>query len=122
FPDLAALVAPGIAEKLGDDAEANVALIRSAMKAAVAAIRAKTEIEHMRRTWLQLAVECDYLIDLHCEEEAQFAIIAGPWCWPGYEPIAAEMQPDAIFLADFPPLFDTACSRPWHELAQRFPD
>lgn len=122
FPDLARDVAPVVAERLGDDEAANVATIRTALTDAVARIEAKTEIEAMRRTWLRLAIDCDYLVDLHCEEEAQFAMILGPWCWPGYRGMAEEMRPDALLLADFPPLFDTACSRPWHDLAKRFPE
>jgi predicted deacylase len=122
FPDLGAIIAPAIANELGSDAQANISIIRKALNEAVAALPAKTEIEYMRRVWLGLAVDCDYLLDMHCEEEAQFAMILGPWCWPGLKDVVAHMKPDKLFLADFPPLFDTACSRPWHDLAERFPN
>jgi predicted deacylase len=121
FPDLAALAAPGLEPALGEDAAVNVALIRAALLAAIGRVRAKTELDQMRLTLMALAAPSDYVIDLHCEEDALFAMILGPWCWPGLRDFAADMRPDKVFLADFPPLFDTAISRPWHDLARRFP-
>lgn len=122
FPDLAALAAPKLAGKLGEDPARNTATIRKAFQEALAGVKVKTEIEEMRVTLLKMAADSDILVDLHCEEDAQFAMILGPWCWPGLKDFAADMRPDALLLADFPPLFDTACSRPWHDLAARFPD
>ncbi len=121
FPDLAALAGPALEGRIGDDEAANVAAIRAAMMDAIGRVRARTELDQMRLSLMRLAADCDYLIDLHCEEDALFAMIMGPWCWPGMEGFAADMQPDKVFLADFPPLFDTALSRPWRDLAARFP-
>jgi predicted deacylase len=122
FPDLAALAAPKLAGRLGPEADANVAFIRTAIQEVLANLRVKTEIEDLRVALLKMAANSDILVDLHCEEDAQFAMILGPWCWPGLQNFAAEMQPDALLLADFPPLFDTACSKPWSDLATRFPE
>ena len=122
FPDLAELVASSLDGRLGPDANANVSAIRAAFQEALSSLRVKTEIDDLRFTLMKMAADSDLLIDLHCEEEALFAMILGPWCWPGLRELAMTMEPDALLLAESPPLFDTACSRPWHDLRERFSD
>ena len=122
FPDLAELAAPRLDGRLGPDATENVSAIRAVFQEALSGLRVKTEIDDLRFTLLKMAADSDLLIDLHCEEDALFAMILGPWCWPGLREVAAVMRPDALLLAESPPLFDTACSRPWSDLRERFPD
>ena len=121
FPDLAELAAPKLAGQLGPDTAANVAAIRAVFQEVLSDLHVKTEIDDLRFTLLKMAADSDLLIDLHCEEDALFAMILGPWCWPGLRDVATIMRPDALLLADSPPLFDTACSRSWSDLRARFP-
>jgi predicted deacylase len=120
FPDLAPLACDQLAGRLSSDAAANVAAVRGALLQAVAAWPARRELDDLRLTLLRLAIDSDLLFDLHSEEDAQFAVIAAPWAWPELLDFACDMQPDCIFIADAPLLFDTTCSKPWHDLAARF--
>ncbi len=120
FPDLAPLAAARLEGKLGGDPAANVAAIRAALLDAVAAAPARTELDDLRLALLHHAVDSDLLFDLHSEEDALFAVITAPWVWPALRDFAADMQPDCVFIANAPPLFDTTCSKPWHDLARRF--
>lgn len=118
FVDLAALA--GMAE-LGPDAEANVAAIRAAMLEGLAALHPRTELEDMRRQLVLLAADADYVYDMHAEEDAVFAAVLAPFTLPFADELLGDLQPDLIFWADYPPLFDTALSRPWAQLAARYP-
>jgi predicted deacylase len=120
FLDLAAPLIQRLENRLSGDAAENVLTIRAAMLDALAARQPRTEVEQLKTALLALAVDSDLVLDLHSEEDALFAVIAGPWCWPALKDLAGDMQPDTVFLSDSPPLFDTACSRPWHDLAAHF--
>jgi predicted deacylase len=120
FFDLAPPLIQRLENRLSGDATENVQTIRSAMLETLAARQPRTEAEQLKTTLLQLSVDSDVVLDLHCEEDALFAIIAGPWCWPALKDLPCDMQPDTVFLSDSPPLFETACSRPWHDLAAHF--
>lgn len=120
FLDLAPLLIQRLENRLSSDPAANTAIIRDAMIETLEARPARTEVDHLRLTLLRLAVDSDYVFDLHSEEEALFAIIVGPWTWPALRDFAADMQSDTVFISDSPPLFETACSKPWHDLATHF--
>ena len=121
FIDLAAAVAPKVEGQLTNDADENVALIRRAMHAVLSARRPKNEIDDLRLTLLRLAADADFVYDLHAEEDAMFAAVLAPWTLSAAERLVADMGPELVFYADYPQLFDTACSRPWADLPKRFP-
>lgn len=122
FLDLAAVVAPQIEDRLCADEAANVATIRGAMKGAIGSRTPKTELDDLRLKLLGLACDADYVFDMHAEEDAIFAAVLAPWTLPFKDRLVGHLAPELIFYADYPPLFDTACSRPWADLAKRFPE
>ncbi len=69
---------------------------------------------------LGLAIDADRVYDLHTEEDALFAAVLSPWVVEQAAELVADVAPELVFYADYPPLFDTACSRPWHALRQHF--
>src|SRR3546814_20893581 len=82
YPDLTSAVAGKIAGRLGADAVANVALIRAALKEALAGIAPVTEADHLRHTLLSLSIDSDIVPDLHCDDPAPRHVYLGPPPWP----------------------------------------
>lgn len=107
--------------RLGDDAAANVALVRAALRDAVAALPAPSLLEHLRRTLYALAIDADLVLDLHCDGEALLHFYTTPGCWPAVEPLARCMGARVTLLAEQSggEPFDEACSMPWPKLAAR---
>lgn len=121
FPDLAKLVLARDPD-LGGDAAANTDTLRRAMIAALTDLRPKTELEDLRRQLMLLAADADYVYDLHAEEDALFAAVLAPFTLPFADELLGDTAPVLTFWADYPPLFDTALSRPWAHLAAARPD
>jgi hypothetical protein len=124
YPYLVPTVAERIKDGLNGDAEANVRVIREALVAELAATPATGAAEHLKRILVGLAIEADVVLDLHCDSEAVMHLYTLTPTAETFRPLAALLGAEAVLLAtdsgDHP--FDEACSRPWHELAERFPD
>jgi predicted deacylase len=122
YADLCEDVARAVDGRLTADAGRNVATIREALRAAVAAVPERTALESLRRTLLALAIDADIVLDLHCDSEAVLHLYTETSVWPRVEPLARLMGARAVLLAeesgDHP--FDEACSTPWPRLAARF--
>jgi predicted deacylase len=124
FPALAEGAAARVADKLGPDADHNVALIRDALRAALAQCPALTPAEHLKRALLGLALDADVVLDLHCDSEAVMHLYTLTPQAETFAPLARLLGARAMLLAsesgDDP--FDEACSRPWAMLAARYPE
>lgn len=123
YPSLLEPVSGQVAGRLGDDAEANAAIVRAAMREALAALPALDEGGALRRTLLGLACDAEVVLDLHCDSEALVHLYTGTPLWPQCEPLARLIGARATLLAqesgDNP--FDEACSQTWWQLRERFP-
>jgi predicted deacylase len=122
FPYLVPKAAERIEGRLTADAARNVVIIREALTAELEAWPASTPAEHLKKALVRLAIEADLVLDLHCDSEAVMHLYTLGGTAEAFEPLAALLGAEAILLADesgdHP--FDEACSRPWHELAERF--
>ncbi len=122
YPDLAPLIERQIAGKLGQDAKANTAVVRSAIREQLAALSARTELESLRLTLMSLAADADVVLDLHCDLEAVLHLYTGTPLWAQCEPLACYMGAHATLLATesggHP--FDEACGQTWWKLADVF--
>ncbi|MEA1651407.1 succinylglutamate desuccinylase/aspartoacylase family protein [Nitrospirillum sp. BR 11164] len=121
FPDLAAPVADRVLGRLGPDAAANVALVRRAALAAIAAWETATEADSLRKTLMGLAIDADLVLDLHCDSEALVHAYTGTEAWPDAADLMAELGCRAVFLAleSGGNPFDEACSGLWWRLRNR---
>ncbi len=122
-PDLAEAAASAVQGRLGDDAAANVAVVRQALRDAAAALGALHPVEDLKRQLLRLAIDADIVMDLHCDAEAAVHLYGlTPQAGLCAE-LGALLGAQAILLAtesgDSP--FDEACSRPWLVVQQRAP-
>lgn len=125
FFELSEPVMQAVGERLGDDAHANVALIRQAMVAALAALPpAGSELQGLQRLLLTHACDADVVLDLHCDAEAALHMYALPQHWPQWRSLAAHLGVRVGLLAEDSggSSFDEACSLPWLRLQRMLPD
>jgi len=124
YPHLVPQVAKRIEGRLTGDGEANVRLIREALAAELEAWETSNPAEVMKKALLRLALEADVVLDMHCDSEAVVHLYTHTRSAEEFAPLSALIGAHAFLLAeesgDEP--FDEACSRPWGELAGRFPD
>lgn len=123
--DLCAPVAERVAGRLGRDAAANVALIRKAALAALAALRPANELQALRAEAMKLSVDADLALDLHCDQEAALHLFISRTDWPGpAQALAADIGAEAtLYNEPFPEslTFSGVHSALWPRLAARFP-
>jgi len=123
--DLAPAVAERVAKALGRDATANVAAIRRAALAALAALRPQNELQALRTEVMKLAVDADIVLDLHCDLQAALHLFISRRDWPGAaQALAADIGSAATLYNDPYPealTFSGVHSALWARLAERFP-
>lgn len=127
WPELAERVAAKVADRLGADSDANVAIIREALPQALAEEyrdAGADKLVALRQLLLKLALDADYVFDLHADNEAMLHLYTGTPLWPAAGDLAAELDARAVLLAEESGgnPFDEACSGLWWRLAQRFLD
>ncbi len=124
YPDLAATVADSVRDRLGDDADANIRMIRKACGRALDQIRPADEAAHLKLKLMQTAHDADIVLDLHCDCQAVMHVYIGTSLWPEARDLSAWLGAEATLLADDSGVtpFDEACSRIWWRLAERFPE
>lgn len=113
-----------IAAQLSDDQDANVAMIRRVMGAAVQARKPQTALERYRKEILSLCHDADMVWDLHCDDESGRHLFIIPDQWPDWKDIAAASRSMvALTAADSGgSSFDECLSTVWTRLAARHPD
>jgi predicted deacylase len=125
WPELSAVVADRVAMRLGRDAAANVALVRAAARAALAAMRPANELQALRVAIMTLSVDADVVLDLHCDLEAVLHLFISRRDWPGAaQALAADLGAQAtLYNEPYPrvPTFSGVHSALWARLAERFP-
>lgn len=121
--DLAPAAADAVAGRLGADEATNRALIRQALRDAARSLPALQPGQDLKNRLLQLAVDSDIVLDLHCDSQAAVHLYALTPHAPLARELGALLGARAVLLAlesgDSP--FDEACSRPWLVLQQRYP-
>ncbi|WP_026871256.1 succinylglutamate desuccinylase/aspartoacylase family protein [Inquilinus limosus] len=124
YPDLAPIVAPRIAGQLTDDADRNIRLVRAALLAALAEQQPADETGALRKLLLGLSIDADFVLDLHCDNQAPVHVYLGTPLWPDAEDLARDLRAEVVLLAedsgDNP--FDEANSAPWWVLRKLLGD
>jgi predicted deacylase len=120
FPELAASVLERLKGCLSDEATANAIWIRQALCAVLAKQRATRETEALKLALLRLAIDADFVFDLHCDGEALLHLYASRWQADEARALGAELGAAAILLEKDPGgnPFDEACAGPWWKLRE----
>ncbi|MDH3451851.1 MAG: M14 family metallopeptidase [Gammaproteobacteria bacterium] len=122
YPELSDGIAERVSGRLGDDTQANTVAIRAA---ALDSLREAPQSEDavLKHTVLQLAIDADIVLDLHCDLEAVLHVYLGTPLWPAAQDLPAQLGAPVTLLASVSGgnPFDEACSGLWWALAERFP-
>lgn len=118
YADLSAAAFAVLQPELEAGRTPDVAAVRAALRQACAALPADSELASLRRILLQLAIDADVVLDLHCDNEAVLHLYAATPQWPQVEPLARALRSQLCLLAtesgDDP--FDESCSMVWARL------
>ncbi|WP_371368844.1 succinylglutamate desuccinylase/aspartoacylase family protein [Pseudomonas sp. QL9] len=124
FVELASLVGPRVVAQLSGDEQANVRLIRQAMREVLDELPPPVgELQAMQRLLLRHACDAEIVLDLHCDFEACVHLYALPQHWPRWRSLAARLKAGVALLAEDSGgnSFDESCSLPWLRLARAYP-
>ncbi len=127
WPDLLALAGEEAIGKLGhaltQDSEENTALIRDVLRQALENLEPRDTMESLRATLAREAVDADFVLDLHCDDDSLMHIYLLPQHWPDASDLIAELKCRAALTAEDSGggSFDETFSTPWVRLAKRFP-
>ena len=118
FPDLAAVAAERLRGGLSADPAKNIAIVRETLRAVLAEQRAIRETSALKLALLSLAVDADYVFDLHCDSESLLHLYTSRWHSDEGRVLGAELGAAAILLEDDPGgnPFDEACAGLWWKL------
>lgn len=121
WPDLSTGLKEKVADKLGADAEQNIAIVRKALGEIVDNIYAVGESARMRRELVRLAYDSDIVLDLHCDDEAMLHLYTTNKFWPNAQDLAAEIGVKAVLLCDNSGAnsFDETFFLPWLKLQEQ---
>ncbi|MFO1372318.1 MAG: hypothetical protein U1F42_07955 [Candidatus Competibacteraceae bacterium] len=79
-----------------------MALIRATLRAVLAEQRAVRESDALKRALLGLALDADYVFDLHCDGEALLHLYASRWQADEARELGAELGAATILLEEDP--------------------
>lgn len=124
--DLSGAVAGRIGARLGRNAADNVALIRKAALASLAAMKPVNELQCLRVAAMKMSIDADIVLDLHCDANAVLHLFISRADWPGAaEALAADLGALATMYNDPYPTaltFSGVNGALWARLAERYPD
>lgn len=124
FPDLTRPALDQVRGRLSPDPATNVVLIRAALKTALAAQNPVRETTALKCALLGLALDADFVFDLHCDSEALLHLYAAQDQRDDAVALGAELGAAAILLEEEPggSPFDQACAGPWRRLREALLD
>lgn len=125
FPACDADLIERLRGRLGADPAANRLAARAAIGDWLQAAQTATEpARRLQRELFALAVQHDYVLDLHCDFEALPHLYVGSTDWPQLAPLAERLGAAVTLLCDDSggAAFDEACVQLYVALAKAFPE
>lgn len=122
FPMLAAQIGDAAEGRLNGDAQHNRAVVRQVWRELLDRMTPRQTFDDLQRTLLQLSIDADIVLDLHCSREAAMHVYTGDAIWNDVEPLARYLGARASLLAFDAggQSFDEAHSLTWWQLQERF--
>ncbi len=124
YPDLAALAGDALEGQLGEDPQANVAVIREAFSQALSDAKPDTEVDELRIRLMQASYDADIVLDLHCDHRAVMHFYAST-ARPEITDLLGRCTGSVLALIEDVSggnAFDEAHTAPWRALRERFGD
>ena len=117
------LLDPGIAGRLGDDADENVAEVRAALRAGAANMRENSAFAQWQKILVSEACDADYVFDLHCDDDALMYLYTLPQMRDEMQKLADWTGAAAVLLAEEGGghSFDEVWPAVWLRLAREHP-
>jgi len=124
WPDLFKAVGSTLAVQLGEDAATNIQLVRAAVKAWLAQQKPVNALQQQRHFVMQEAFDADFVLDLHCDNEALPHIFTVPQSATVMQDLSDWMGATATLFAEDSGgySFDEVWSNVWLDLAKAYPD
>ena len=131
WPDLDALLwqqAGDLSSELGSDPAANKAFIRQKLADILQAQDGdhpgKGALAELRHLITRIVIDCDMVLDLHCDDAALNHLYMVPQLWPDASDLSAFMGAEASFLEEDSGggSFDEVWPGLWLKLARRYPE
>ncbi len=122
FPDLrpTAIEAMGkISPQDRHDSQAIAKHVRQHLVDALANWPCYSALDRWRVALLSLACTADWVLDLHCDQEAVMHMYTAPQLWPSFQSLAAQLGSQVQLLDSTAEdsgghgAFDTSCFQPW---------
>lgn len=88
WPDLFKAVGQTVGHQLGDNAAQNVHLVRQAVSTWLDKLEPADSLERLRHAVMSEAFNSDYVLDLHCDNDALKHIFINPDLLPEYEDLS----------------------------------
>ncbi|RRJ85206.1 succinylglutamate desuccinylase/aspartoacylase family protein [Aestuariirhabdus litorea] len=123
FPRLAPLAIPLLEARLGSDAEQNNRLVRETLRECLNDLSPQLEAEVLKQRLLELSLEADIVLDLHCDSEATLHLYANRRHQHTAAELAAFVGAPVLLLEESTEgaPFDDANAAPWWQLQEQFP-
>ncbi len=124
WPDLFKAVGATLAEQLNQDAAHNIQVVRMAVQAWLAKQQPVTALQQQRHWVMQEAFDADWVLDLHCDNEALPHIFTVPQSATVMQDLSDWMGAAATLLAEESGgySFDEVWSTLWLKLAAAYPN
>ncbi len=122
YLDLAKLVAPVLAEGLGPDPDANLRVIRRAMRAELARLKPRSDLQELQLSLMSWSCDADYVLDLHCDHFAVMHLYASSAQPEVTSWLCQAVGAKLALIEDVSggQSFDEAHTVPWRQLRERF--
>ena len=124
WPDLFKAIHTKLANQLGDNAAHNIQLVRAAVKDWLKQQQPVNALQQQRQCVMQEAFDADYVLDLHCDNEALPHIFSVPQSAQVMQDLSDWMGAAATLFAEDSGgySFDEVWSNVWLDLAKAYPD
>ena len=124
FPNISPAAIERLKGRLGSDAAENDRVVRGALRETAADLKPHSELTALRIKLLQIAIDANIVLDLHCHFEGITYLYCNGAGWPGAHDLSAQVQSHATLIATGGGggSFDESFDLPWVRIKEAYPE
>lgn len=124
FAQIAPELIDAIKDRLGHDAGQNTQIFRQAAGAIIGQRRPRDELESLHNHQLKMALQADYVLDLHCDGESLLHIYSGEAGGDEFDQLYRQMGASALLVGSDRKshCFDDTINSLWDHIEAHFTD